>query len=496
MDPTKQKRFVPPPPPTMPMQMGSFNPGMMQQMGGMFGGGQQQGAPLPGPGMMAPQAPQVDQGQSPGVPVVPVQEQQVPFDVLQNMADNLRERQGDITNRKQALDTFQPTAAPQVPQLSPIEQQLNERMKSQMMELLSGKESAGERWDKGFARGQTIGSAVLGPLIGSMMHGVDGKTLASTGNDIQQQAQQQLAHTSAQNNARNQMLMQMSQLYENMDPRSAKNMMNLLKMQATNVAQDRIKKEALTNDYYKSVKEYGDGLKDLGQLTRGMDKDKVSSLLAGLNYLDKSKNTESLIKTREGQLKVSEGGLQLGKDKFEDKKKEQIIHNKRADAFLGNAQNQTKLGQDRFTYTKQQDQTKATVRTGLEKTKAGSELVKFMDGVLKDSTAQNALGGLKNPDLIEKLKTNAPMKAQIQDMMKAAGRTESVEDFLNSMGPPPQAPAAGGAPGLNLGALNGALGIPQQQQPIKNDDDAVTAFVTQFGKKPTVAELKKFKGGQ
>jgi hypothetical protein len=458
------------------------------------------GGPVPGPGMAAPAAPSYDMSLSAPGPTMGIRESQMQPDLsaVQDSYNLLQRMHTEAQSSADQLDQWRPTAAPEAPHLSETEQLLNQATQSKIRELLSGSESAGERWDKGFARGQTIGASVIAPLIGSMMHGVDGRSLAAVSNEVQQGARQQLAQAASEKHQRNQLLAQMSALYENMDPNSAKNMMTLLGQRAKQVQEDRLEHARLQRDHIADLTGLARATHDFGQLTRGLNKDEWQKRQGEAKIGIQGKNVDSLIDTRKGQLDLGRQGLGLKQDQFQHKQDEDQIHDDNASQYLANDNARTKQSADQFAYTKQRNARHDDLVKSLNQSKAGKDLLTLTQKLAEDTTAKTATGFAPKYDgLMDRLKTNLAYKNQIGDMLKAAGRNETPEEFLKSMSPdaPETTEPAKTEPAMDLGALGGALGVSKSAAPsFKTPEEARDAFVTKFGKLPTPTELKQFAG--
>lgn len=181
------------------------------------------------PAAAAPQAPQ----QAPGRPILPSLSRQdlasvlnyKPDASLQEAVDQSRSRMNEAQTAydSRANELTSAMANYQTAQQSPFEQYLQNALQQKLVNTLGAENTFGARFNRGFDVGQKLAANIIGPAIGLLSKGGGAVGALQASTAMKADVAQSERSRAAESNALNQSLMNLSALYENLDPKSAKN---------------------------------------------------------------------------------------------------------------------------------------------------------------------------------------------------------------------------------------------------------------------------------
>lgn len=350
LSPPKGKKpggLIPPPPPMSPgVQLASLLspqavaisqlPSMAAPGGFMQGPAQAQMQPQGMP-QQAPQGmPQQQQPQMPSMlntaqlmrtmapdPAM-VQGLQNTLGSQQTLANQAQDRLKDISKDFLPVPTQHQTK---------FESFLQDNLQKQIMQAFTQKQSKGDKFSRGYDMGQRIASDLVIPLFGLHSHKLGA---AAGANEAAQAIKGNLANSEQGRRqteaARNNLMLNLAQAYESMDPNSSKNLSALLGKQIE--AQNANRQKA--ND---ARKDAGDTLENVA---------KTQEKLAGLNS---PKDMVNALLQQEGHG-IQAAGLGLRKDEFAQKQSNDAQNQTRANSELAVQQQNAKTAEGNLNVAK------------------------------------------------------------------------------------------------------------------------------------------------
>jgi len=471
--------FVPPPPPPMAPSFAN-GPGAMPPQA------------MP-PGMMQPQAdntPPAQQINLPGQFQAPQQSPSaVPQQYFQNLLQSAQDQQTMAKSLEDHYQNFQPAPLPEAPQQSPFEQHLDQAMQARMMKLLSGGESRGERFSKGWDVGQKIAANLIVPLMG--MHGSAGNAIgtAQALGQLKQQAAEGERSRAAEASARNSTIMQMAQMWEGMSPQSSK---NLLALASARLKADQTNRE----NQHQSLK---DAIEARHTAVQG-----ANNVLSSAMGMDKD-SFEKAYKTYEAQTKGAElqsSVLDRGQRELNDQERLGLAKNadKRDEESLKLQQQGQKDSEAKFTYAQGRDKVTDATAENAQKLNAAKSLFTGLGQMDKDASAVNLMGQPKyGADFLDRITNNPGRMAVVDTFAKQAGIKVDAKTIFDAMKAKGALKAQASdnwmqnnsiVKGLKAMAGGDKEALPDKQSVPATPTDAIERFYAKNGRKPTVEELK------
>lgn len=482
----KELALVPPPPPYQPaIPAGSFAAPSPVQIG------QALSAPVL-PISAAPPTPFIP-GMSPALPQVP-QLSAIPINPqdlanyrsavtdLGTQADAAKSRLADIGNQMVSVPTPEPSG---------FEQMMTQGLQERVQKLLSDKDDALTRFNKGFDLGQKLASNIVVPLMGSLSHRAGSAMgYAAAGDRMRQISAEADARRIAERHANNAAISNLAQIYESLDPGSAK---NLTALAGHRLRADELNRQAQAQaqkDALEAASKYEGAQKNLLDFQRtGTEKENKQALdlfNAGVNRakaISEEQNRVGAAQDREKRLPLEERRVTAEEQRLKDE----------ADRGV-----EAKI--DRRTANQMKAQEQVALR---------------MRQLRQDLDATNATGMKKYPNAQEYFKNNPAEIQALSMLMKEAGLSTSAEDMIKSefeRAKPTVAPAASGSPldwiGGALRSLQPKMDVipetPGQAVPPKAGPTgkmsalqaAHDSFVAKNGRQPTPDELAKLVGAK
>lgn len=487
MQPKKrQTGFVPPPPPVVPnmLAQGLIAPQGYQSMMPQID------SPTPAPAPM--QAPATTPLQPMGMPP--------------GFADALLgSMNGDADILKSARDdynNFQGMALPEAPERSPFENMVGEAMKQKMTDLITGKESPGQRFGRGYDAGQKIAGNILVPLMGMLSK--DAGTAIGTAQATQQLKQQSMEadrQRAAERHANNSSLLQMAELWQNLDKDSAKNLLSLAS-QRLKVTKEN--SDARNDKFGRLLTAEHNHNSLANQLVQTLLKaqDQTFDQTAGSNK-DAREGFELNNKIRHQGVQESNDAVEMGL-----KKKADV----RADKQLDLTKDSRDLAAKKFAAGQEQDKTANTFKAAGQMFDNQKYLSGALRQILTDSQAKNALGQPRfGSDYLDRILSNPGHLGVLDELAKKAGVKTTATEMLKGMQTKQSIvnhpswsdgllQTGMSLAGSQLGSMLGVNSGPRDVMPTKENSDpmqgAFQSYVAKHGKKPTPEELlKELNGG-
>lgn len=517
---TPQQRLVPPPPPVTPsflaMQPPIAGAGLMMT---------EQPAFMPAQGM---QMPRLDFGRPQvNIPALPVDELSAlnkPVDMT-GLRDLRNKQVGILDNATQAANSPQPFM-PDLVQQDPITGRLMAAQQAdafhQFMSdnikqsLLNEMASGPSRFDQGFNTGQQIAANIVTPLIGLFGGGGTAAGANVATQELKAEVLRREQMQKQQKREQNQTLINLTQLYDGLDPNSAKNISSLISKQIEiNQARNNQRRQ-LQQDVAKATADLAD---TEGKLIQG-------------ERSDRDRKMKTILDMDSHDMRAAELQAQLGNQNASDSKATYDILEKAAQNGADNKLKQEKQALD----VKEFDLKQANSR---------NEVLAKLGNTIRQMTAAATTtsgGALKNPGYAQAIASNPALAKVFAQQMKAAGLEGlKPEDVFSAFSgeSAPQAPESpdlfaglggamnqAGAAVANVGksifggaepkqqtvefakvikAPNAYLDLqPEQIQMVKSRDAAIVPLITQrlksLGHNPTPKDvteiLNKLSGGR
>lgn len=230
----KKQELVPPPPPTFSL------PAIAQSLNLMGQQAPQPGAMQPMPDLRAFMA-GTQPVPVPQPPATPAQSSFVPdltdaeasYAHLKSLAQGARDNASAPTGMLPSFVKFDPDTGEisSTKTQSPMEKLISDRLGKDVMHGLTGGSDKMDRFDKGYSIGQRIAASLVVPALGVFGHGAG---TAAGANAAVAQLEQQVANERAQqradHHARNESMYRLATMWESLDPKSAKNLNERLKL--------------------------------------------------------------------------------------------------------------------------------------------------------------------------------------------------------------------------------------------------------------------------
>ncbi|HEY9791710.1 MAG TPA: hypothetical protein V6D22_15000 [Candidatus Obscuribacterales bacterium] len=506
------KLMVPPPPPNVPVldAGSSFPPPLMQALAGALGGSG-------GGAITLPQAvgspPAIGVPTKPVLPTPPTAQQIDPVTAagLEDEATNA----GRIANQlEDQARGFTGLTMPAQAQQSDFERQMETGLQNRMRDLLIGRESAGERFDKGFDLGQKLAANIMVPLAGVMSKSAGAKMgYAQVAPMLRQQAQEADRARAAELAQRNNLLMQMSQLWENMSPQSSKNLMELAKQRLAVEQSNRSAQNDALRNALSARANAGLAEERLFNAKNSIGKENWDRSLAEYNAKLHNADTQSNIDNRAFMQGVENQRLSNDQQRLQNE-----------GTRIGLEQRAQDRGDQQFAFNKGQAATATNFRKQELQANALKELLGATYTAQKDAAAPGAIfGTLRYPGLVDKMTGNPAYMSAMQSMIDRAGLPGvNAQDLLRSAAVKQKMMQSAKSGGFDLGgALNAvanpinamANGVqrevfpttaqPQQAPPRQAAsnagklDEAIVSLQKKLGRAPTPDEVRQaLKGGQ
>ena len=471
--------LIPPPPPVVPqLSQGLAPPSFMPMQAPRYDS--------PDPVLMATPPQQQTQTQQ-------LKPMTLPPEFAKTLLDSLSAQDAIVKKANSDVTNFQPMELPNAPELSPFEQQLNEGLQQRMQDLITGKESVGQRFGRGFDVGQKLAANILVPLMGTFSGDAGSAMgLAEATRMLKQQSVENDRQRAAERSANNSSLLNLANLWQNLDPKSAKNL-STLASQRLRVAKenndtrnDKVSKllqaqhnrDMLANQMLSTILKANDQVFDQ---SAAVNKDSRDTL----ELSDKLRHrgvTES----------VQKETLEL-KKKGDKRDAERLTLSKNADARAAQ-----KLIADET-----QDKAVNTFKEANQKFENQKLLNTALRNLTNDSQAKNALGQPKyGADYIDRILSNPGYVSLLDDLAKKSGVNLTAKEMLEGMRTKQQLVESSDWTGdliqsglSGLGALMGGGSkavMPERSDPMQA---AFDKFVQEKGRKPTAQELHKMLNG-
>lgn len=398
--------------------------------------------------------PQMDYGQQPvSVPSF----DKTLFDKLTPTAEQLQPLKDLATTQsdlaKKAVAAYSdggPNLSIARPEATGFSQWLQGALQQQIMQSFQEQNTFGSRFNSGFDMGQKIAAALVVPAIGlfSKAGGAGAVQATEAIKKHVAQGESQRAQQKAQNN---QILMNLSQLYENMSPDSAKNQAAYLKS-----VLDLNKWQ-----YEEGQKALGHALTATGNAVTAQDKlleaqmEPAQKLLAaklglyghelqsaglqrGLNKDAYDQNVQDPLKNQQAQT-----GLFLQGQNLQQRQTEH------ADQLKQNAITNQNKEEDQALANKKFDQEGGKVRM-----QAADDLSKWMTSLATKVTTPDKNGKPKYAGMADMLRQNPALLEIYKQKAQTAGINLDPDHFFELLQEQQGAkPKAGGSPGLDVGGL-------------------------------------------
>jgi hypothetical protein len=242
----------------------------------------------------------------------------------------------------------------QYPNPTGFEQGLQQSLQKQITDTLAQRQSFGDRFGRGFDQGQKVAANVLVPLVG-LFGGAGGAAGAlqatqSLNQNVRDSQQLRMSHEQALNSA----LVNLSSLYESLDPKSAKNaaalmkfnlerlkMVNDMRQQAFSNAQNAI--GGFSNQLGKLSEIQRNAANDKATAQRGDFSNQLGAATLQANLGERSFNNRAkLEELAQGDKRIKQSEDQLAFEKLKDTrlaeqfKREQTLREKAAESAAAN----------------------------------------------------------------------------------------------------------------------------------------------------------------
>lgn len=310
---------------------------------------------------------------------------------------------------------------------NPFEQKLGEATKAAIIQNLARKEGPGSRFHSGFTMGQQLAANVALPLLG-LFGGGPGTAFGAmqTAQNLEAQVAQERSAQRAEKNARNQTLMSLANLYENISPESSKNVRDLLGHQIQIASANKALKTQRQNTAHQTTQALGTAQKELLTLDANANKEFSGAQHQYQDLLNKRTGVDEGIQRDlfNAGTKNTELGNQEHRLKNEDLKIAQ--GDKRISAMEAKNSNSDAIAQDKVKMEALQ-QLERTFRLN------------------KEAMDVTGAGGQKKYGTYgDFLKQNPAMRQIVAGQMKAAGITASPDEVMKAFLGDGEAPKPGG----------------------------------------------------
>jgi hypothetical protein len=379
---------------------------------------------------------------------------------------------------------------------------LNAHFQNSMMEMLNQKDSIGERFDRGFARGQKIAASTIVPLIGALTHkGGMAMGLNEASNNLKAHADADMAATGSHKAQRNQLLMQMANMWQTMDPNSQKNLLALSTENLRQRKESEAEHRALQKDFLTAAAQHNNMSLQGAKMRVRQDQNDIKNDQVDRRLDSTKKNTTSQIDRRAAQTKNDGEKLILSKNSGVRADKNLAVQQ----GYLGLAGRASNRADAKAKTDLVSKGEKMSLAKSEAERKGNVAAANMLNGLAKTAGAVDQNGKLKDPNALERFSNPFYQKVMQSVIDKSSLKGTTAADLLPALAPKPKAAAAASGPGgggLDLltkaaGAIGdkltgktGASSGPRFADP----HEAAAAYVAEFGKKPTPDELKKYAG--
>lgn len=478
MAPNRRMSGLVPPPPPMSVPPDALAQGLLAPMPML-----RMGETAPAPVISAPQP-------------LPAPGSAVPEAMFKQLQDSAAQQStfADALAQKK----FDPMPMPEAPQLSPFEQMLEQGVQDKMRRLITGEETAGERFNKGFDIGQKIAGNILVPLMGTFGNAGTAMGAAEATQALRQQSAEADRARAAEKHARNSTLAQMVSLWENMSPTSSKNLIQLAASRLKVAQQNReMETEQLKN-----------ALSARQNATSAIDTVVKAQLVMGKeDWQRQVDQNNSQMRSTELQSTMTDRGQR--QDVAKERLKLDQSADKRSEDQLKMSQENGKRDAEKFSYAKEQDKLANTFKASQMRMDATKALLNADRQLSQDIGAVNTFGVPKFGDVLGRALSDPAKVAGLQGLIDQAGfKGVTAQGLLEGMRAKQAVQNAGEKPaGGNilqtiqdgLGSLNsrGKSAATAKIAPeIKSTvSTVIEQYKQQHGKLPTAEELHKLVNG-
>lgn len=364
------------------------------------------------------------------------------------------------------------------PQQSPFEQQMSDGLRDRIVKLLAGSDNSKmSRFGRGAELGQQIAANFIVPLMGAFSHTPGGAMGAAAATEmLQQRIAQEKAQKAQQESAHNSMIANLSQIYQNLDPKSSKNLLALATQKfQTNKYNSELKNQAF-KDAIEAAQKASDAQKDVLTAKTKANSDDSNRQIEGFRAKVQAANVQSEMGKRGADLDNKSKDLQNDADRI-------------------------KLGRDALNEKTDNDQKGRTLQTDQMRQSAQNQLAMRLGQFRRDLFARNEQGQPNFPGLGEYVKNNPAEIESMRNLFKNAGLTNTTpEKMLSSIAEEakqPQAQAGGGFDPMKLiqSFLPGGtpLGSAPQAAPAQAQQADPTGFAKTFKLSDTARHAVKSK---
>ncbi|HIN66151.1 MAG TPA: hypothetical protein EYM95_16050 [Candidatus Obscuribacterales bacterium] len=395
----KNNGLVPPPPPMVPslVQAPAAIPVSYQSMA------PQQAQPQQIPFLAPPMTPKMD-----------VTLPQAPN--LQSMAQGPSEQDlsqlrglSDINQRfaQMKMDALQqnPEPFPRVNQLpqSDFDQYFQQRLQQQILQNMDSGNGVGERFGKGWDAGQQFASSIVIPAIGSFGSGNNAIGALQASQMLQEGIKGRQQQRAANKQAFNNSLVNLASLYENISPKSAKNISALMKMNMERQNANLNYQNRTSDDILKALQGSTDSTAKLIGIQQ-----KGAELKIGAADKDFGNNMDI---TKEKRAQSTEESNQQ-KDKF----------GMQIDAAkLGLARDNAELDKEKFGEQKNQFGQTFAETQAKNRSDAASQFLSRMQQPMANSVKTQQFGGKAYPGILESYANDPALMQAFQALGSRAG---------------------------------------------------------------------------
>lgn len=313
----------------------------------------------------------------------------------------------------------------QMPQ-SDFDQVMQQRLQGQIMQSLDSQNSPGDRFGKGFDAGQQLAASVVIPAIGSFGSGNDAIGTLAASQMMQDNLKGRQAQRSANKQALNNSLINLSSLYENVSPQSAKNIAALMKMNMERQKMNLDYQNKVGDDVMSALKGSGDATARLMEIQSKAGEQKATA--AGHDF----NNNLSVAKEQNSQNNSEFG------------QRKDMLGAQNDATKIGMAQDAAALEQQKFDESKRQFGEKQGLAQNQFQANSTNQLLTRLAQPMALDAAVGNFGGKTHPGILQNYANNPALSQAFQSLGNAAGIQGSPLPAPTPAGAPQAPPASGG----------------------------------------------------